>query len=106
MRVLYLADNRKWPEGYTEESLYKRDLKAYPHSGTPPPTRPHILILPVQLNQLWTKHSNIIAYGDHSYSNIIHLFVKLLLIFSLFGAVVIGNIFLNSLLYCLLLFYI
>ena len=28
-------------------------------SDTPPPTRPHLLILPKQFYQLWTKHLNI-----------------------------------------------
>lgn len=38
-------------------------------SETPPPTRPHLLILPKQLHQLGSKDSNIWAYGGLSHSS-------------------------------------
>ena len=38
-------------------------------SDTPPPTRPHLLILPEQFYTLVTKHWNRWAHRDHSHSN-------------------------------------
>ena len=43
LRVLHLAGNRKSTGSHTEGNFNKKDLKAHPHSDTPPQTIPHCL---------------------------------------------------------------
>lgn len=38
-------------------------------SDTPPPIRPHLLVLPKQFHRLGPKHSSLQAFGGHLYSN-------------------------------------
>ena len=50
LRVLHLAGNMNLTKSHTERRLSKREGglgKACPRSGTHPPTRPHLLIVPL-----------------------------------------------------------
>jgi hypothetical protein len=48
---------RRRLEFYTRQSLSLGDLKAHPHSDTPPPTRPHLLVVPLPVGQAFKPMS-------------------------------------------------
>lgn len=53
-----LRDSKKKTECHTGWSLRIGDLKAYPHSGTLPPIRPHLVIVPHPMVQAF-KHKSL-----------------------------------------------
>ena len=55
LRELHLAGSRKLTDCHTEGSLSKRDLKACLHSDTLPPTRPHLLIVPLPIGDIFIQ---------------------------------------------------
>jgi hypothetical protein len=60
LRVLRLdlkAAERE-PVHYTGSGLSVRDLKGHPHSDSLPPKRPHLLIVPLPMDQAY-KHVNL-----------------------------------------------
>ena len=53
LRVLHLAGNRKSTDCHTEGSLSKRDLRKPAPTVTVPPTRTHLLIVPLPLGAIF-----------------------------------------------------
>lgn len=61
------------PEAGSRESqqgtTWTFETSKYTTRDMSPPTQPHLLIIPKQHHQLWTKPSNIWVYGANSRSN-------------------------------------
>jgi hypothetical protein len=64
--VLHLDLQAAERDCHTRSTLGIGDLKAHLQSDTSPPTRPHLLIVPLPIGQSIQTHESV---GGHSYSN-------------------------------------